>query len=66
MALSDNTIRAGLTPKFKDVETLCQNLTYQMFDAPPMFKPVKLPNGVVEYAPNVEEFAVHKIDVCDF
>ena len=29
MALSDNTIRAGLTPKFKDVETLCNMLHYK-------------------------------------
>lgn len=29
MALSDNVVRAGLTPKFKDVDTLCEMLTYQ-------------------------------------
>lgn len=29
MALSDNVVRAGLTPKFKDVETLCSMLTYK-------------------------------------
>lgn len=28
MACSDNTIRAGLTPKYKDLETLCECLTY--------------------------------------
>jgi mannose-6-phosphate isomerase len=28
MACSDNTIRAGLTPKFRDVETLCGMLNY--------------------------------------
>lgn len=28
MASSDNVIRAGLTPKFKDVDTLVTNLTY--------------------------------------
>lgn len=28
MACSDNVVRAGLTPKFKDVETLVQMLTY--------------------------------------
>jgi mannose-6-phosphate isomerase len=29
MALSDNVVRAGLTPKFKDVETLCAMLDYR-------------------------------------
>jgi mannose-6-phosphate isomerase len=29
MALSDNVVRAGLTPKFKDVETLCGMLNYR-------------------------------------
>lgn len=29
MALSDNVVRAGLTPKFKDVETLCGMLHYR-------------------------------------
>lgn len=29
MALSDNVVRAGLTPKFKDVDTLCAMLTYK-------------------------------------
>uniref|UniRef100_A0A183BU46 mannose-6-phosphate isomerase n=1 Tax=Globodera pallida TaxID=36090 RepID=A0A183BU46_GLOPA len=61
MALSDNTIRAGLTPKFKDVPTLCSSLTYRMY-APPIFEPKKLADGVTEYAPSVEEFAVHKIE----
>ncbi|KAL3092198.1 hypothetical protein niasHT_023757 [Heterodera trifolii] len=61
MALSDNTIRAGLTPKFKDVPTLCSSLTYRMY-APPIFEPKTLPDGVIEYGPPVDEFAVHKID----
>lgn len=29
MAASDNVVRAGLTPKFKDVEVLTEMLTYQ-------------------------------------
>nr|CAD2184682.1 unnamed protein product [Meloidogyne enterolobii] len=61
MALSDNTIRAGLTPKFKDVQTLCENLTYKM-SGPPIFESKKLENGIVEYSPPVEEFVVHKLD----
>ena len=33
MACSDNVVRAGLTPKFKDVETLCSMLDYSMRSA---------------------------------
>lgn len=62
MACSDNTIRAGLTPKFKDVPTLVANLTYQM-TAPPYFKPKEIASGITEYAPPVPEFAVQKIGV---
>jgi mannose-6-phosphate isomerase len=29
MALSDNVVRAGLTPKLKDCETLCKMLAYK-------------------------------------
>jgi mannose-6-phosphate isomerase len=29
MALSDNVVRAGLTPKFKDVDVLCDMLHYR-------------------------------------
>lgn len=60
MALSDNTIRAGLTPKFKDVNTLCNSLTYRMYD-PPIFKPKILFDGIFEYAPPIDEFRVHMI-----
>lgn len=62
MACSDNTIRAGLTPKFKDVETLCENLTYEM-TSPPYFKPFEKTKGVIEYAPPVKEFFVQRINV---
>uniref|UniRef100_A0A914E7H7 mannose-6-phosphate isomerase n=1 Tax=Acrobeloides nanus TaxID=290746 RepID=A0A914E7H7_9BILA len=60
MACSDNTIRAGLTPKFKDVPTLVANLTYQM-TAPPYFRPKEIALGITEYAPPVPEFTVQKI-----
>lgn len=29
MALSDNVVRAGLTPKLRDVDTLCRMLHYR-------------------------------------
>jgi mannose-6-phosphate isomerase len=31
MATSDNVVRAGLTPKFKDVDTLVNMLTYRTY-----------------------------------
>lgn len=65
MACSDNTIRAGLTPKYKDVKTLVANLTYRM-TAPPYFQSKSLAPGIIEYSPPVSEFAVHKIEVSFF
>lgn len=62
MAGSDNTVRAGLTPKFKDVQTLCSDLTFQM-SPPPYFESRRLSDSVTEYAPPVSEFAVHEIKV---
>jgi len=67
MACSDNTIRAGLTPKFKDVARLCEMLTYRMqsaeankFQSQPLADD---PKHVVVYKPPVNEFVVHKITV---
>ena len=41
MACSDNVVRAGLTPKFKDKKTLCDMLTYKARPAEEnLFKPV--------------------------
>lgn len=34
MATSDNVVRAGLTPKFRDTETLCSMLTYEQVRHP--------------------------------
>lgn len=41
MALSDNVVRAGLTPKFRDVDTLCRMLHYR-HGAPDMLTPTPL------------------------
>ncbi|EFO27140.1 phosphomannose isomerase type I [Loa loa] len=60
MACSDNTIRAGLTSKFKDVNTLCSDLTFEMIQ-PPYFTPKNIGPGIREYAPPVQEFAVHEL-----
>lgn len=62
MACSDNTIRAGLTPKFKDIETLCANLTYAM-SGPPIFPHKDVAPGIKLYDPPVEEFAVEALEV---
>lgn len=62
MACSDNTVRAGLTPKFKDVDILCSDLTFEM-SPPPYFHPEKLNSATTVYGPPVTEFSVHKIQV---
>lgn len=62
MASSDNVVRAGLTPKFKDVETLCEMLTYRMEAADcKIFQPVAENSVTKLFAPPVEDFAVAKI-----
>jgi len=60
MACSDNTIRAGLTPKFKDVPTLVSTLTYSTA-GPTYLDPKEVVPGVFEYNPPVPEFTVQKI-----
>ena len=66
MACSDNVVRAGLTPKHRDKDTLCEMLTYNMSSAQDnKFSPQKhptIPNALV-YDPPTPEFAVVKIDI---
>lgn len=71
MASSDNVIRAGFTPKFQDVETLTDILTYD-HDPPEqqLLKPVDYPYATLNttayssnsssllYDPPIEEFSV--------
>uniref|UniRef100_A0A4X2L1Z8 Mannose-6-phosphate isomerase n=1 Tax=Vombatus ursinus TaxID=29139 RepID=A0A4X2L1Z8_VOMUR len=66
MACSDNTVRAGLTPKFIDVTTLCDMLNYT--PAPrssKLFSPVvdEVDPYVSIYNPPIPEFAVLQIKV---
>lgn len=66
MACSDNTVRAGLTPKFIDVDTLCAMLTY--IAAPAADKlftpsPVSGDPHALLYNPPVPDFSVIKIEV---
>ncbi|KAI0558743.1 Mannose-6-phosphate isomerase [Gracilaria domingensis] len=59
MACSDNVVRAGLTPKFKDVSTLIDMLTYQ--DAyPEIMNGTPLDEYSKLYQPPVEEFQLIK------
>ncbi|XP_068081765.1 mannose-6-phosphate isomerase isoform X2 [Anabrus simplex] len=64
MACSDNVVRAGLTPKYKDVETLCNMLTYQCAPADTKkFLPRKEDDFTYIFSPPVPDFAVAKIMV---
>jgi len=65
MACSDNVVRAGLTPKFKDVNTLVTSLTYNASGPAVMRPDVETPADGVEtrlYRPDsVKDFQVHSI-----
>ncbi|KAM6426197.1 mannose-6-phosphate isomerase [Liasis olivaceus] len=66
MACSDNTVRAGLTPKFIDVLTLCEMLNYA--PAPPSSKLLvptqsRLDPCVSLYDPPIPDFAVMRIEI---
>lgn len=62
MATSDNVVRAGLTPKLRDTEVLCEMLTYKQG------MPNILEGDVIDeysrvYAPPFDEFEMHAITV---
>lgn len=62
MACSDNVVRAGLTPKYKDVDTLCSMLTYQTGPASDkLFSPIVEDCHCSVYSPPVQDFAVARI-----
>lgn len=66
MATSDNVVRAGLTPKFKDVDTLIDMLDYTPRPAESniMKSSVREDNSsVTVFKPPVPDFGVHKITV---
>nr|XP_054771743.1 mannose-6-phosphate isomerase-like [Lytechinus pictus] len=66
MACSDNVVRAGLTPKFKDIPTLCEMLTYLPSTAEERIFPSKTdPDDpyVTIYNPPVPDFAVARVKV---
>ncbi|RLM61893.1 hypothetical protein C2845_PM14G06170 [Panicum miliaceum] len=60
MATSDNVVRAGLTPKYKDIQTPCSMLTYkQAF--PEILQGVRVQPYVRRYTPPFDEF---EVDCC--
>ena len=67
MSCSDNVVRAGLTPKFKDVANLLSMLTYEGAAASDkLFKPTILDENhkfTWLFKPPVEDFAVTKVEV---
>ncbi|KAF7720634.1 Mannose-6-phosphate isomerase [Apophysomyces ossiformis] len=59
MATSDNVVRAGLTPKFKDVRVLVNMLTYRYGSAESQkMTPVPFGDHSLLYDPPIEEFSV--------
>ena len=76
MASSDNVVRAGFTPKFKDVDTLTKMLTYSYAPIEEQkLRPVDYPYTTLNatayssasssmlYDPPIEEFSVVKTDL---
>eukprot|EP00250_Pteridium_aquilinum_P009244 c18537_g1_i1 orf=194-1561(-) len=57
MATSDNVVRAGLTPKYRDTQTLCAMLSYKQ-GAPKVLCGVPVCPYTKRYAPPFEEFEV--------
>nr|XP_022337281.1 mannose-6-phosphate isomerase-like [Crassostrea virginica] len=66
MACSDNVVRAGLTPKYRDVHTLCEMLDYTGKPANKTKFPGKsvTENGVTitTFSPPIRDFAVKKFE----
>lgn len=66
MACSDNTVRAGLTPKFIDVPTLCDMLSYTPSPSKDrLFPPSQSQEDpyLFIYDPPVPDFTVMKMEV---
>lgn len=64
MACSDNVIRAGLTPKYKDVETLLEMLDFSGKTVEEkFFQPVDVGPYSKLFMPPVKDFAVIKVEV---
>jgi mannose-6-phosphate isomerase len=65
MATSDNVIRAGLTPKYKDTDVLCSSLTYKQGN-PVIISGESFQSGKVKlYRPDFDEFEVWRLQFND-
>lgn len=62
MACSDNVVRAGLTPKLKDVHTLVNMLTYKT-EMPHIYRGHIVDDCTIRYEPPVPDFCVEIIMV---
>lgn len=62
MACSDNVVRAGLTPKMKDVDTLVDMLTYKC-TTPEVTRGERIDPYTLLHVPPVEDFAIEIVDV---
>lgn len=64
MACSDNVVRAGLTPKHKDVETLCSMLSYNSVPLSQVRFPAVSTNlETCCFSPPITDFAVNMIKI---
>nr|KAH0808134.1 hypothetical protein GEV33_014657 [Tenebrio molitor] len=64
MACSDNVVRAGLTPKYIDVDTLCSMIIYKGETAKEkIFKPIVEDNCCQIFKPPVADFAIAQIRI---
>ncbi|KAJ3105738.1 Mannose-6-phosphate isomerase, partial [Phlyctochytrium bullatum] len=66
MAASDNVVRSGLTPKFKDVDTLIRMLTYNHGTADSQVlrgEPFKSTKFSRLYDPPIEEFSIVQVEL---
>lgn len=64
MACSDNVVRAGLTPKYIDVKTLCSMLDFSGTPAESkFFYGIKENSYTTTFRPPVPDFAVAHIEV---
>lgn len=61
MSNSDNVIRAGLTPKYKDIDSLLKVLTYEL-DLPIIIEGKKKENSIV-YKTDAKEFELHFLNL---
>lgn len=62
MACSDNVVRAGLTCKMKDINTLLKILTYKS-DKPEIIRGTKIDENTLLYIPPVDDFAIEIIHI---